>query len=139
MTLSRDNRLSIALALYLCTLFSVLTCGFHQGQMSGLQLSGAGIAFCNAGSHNQTHRLQLDPDQGTHQQMDTLGPLCPLCSSVGSGIALNSLGWSLYYPPAVAPPAPQPSHWARPPPRAQWPALNPRASPVAYDAAGISA
>ncbi|WVM92091.1 hypothetical protein ULG90_20505 [Halopseudomonas pachastrellae] len=50
MNLTRDTRLSLALVLYLCTLVSLLTCGFHQGQMSGQHLSGAGVVFCNLGS-----------------------------------------------------------------------------------------
>ncbi|MAB25903.1 MULTISPECIES: DUF2946 family protein [Pseudomonas] len=134
MPLSRDNRLSVALLLYLCTLFSVLTCGFHQGQMSAQHLSGAGVVFCNTDGQN----LGLDLDSAQQHSGD-FKPMCPLCSSVGAGIALNSLGWSLDYQPAIAAIPLPPSHWARPPPRAAWPALNPRASPAASGAAVLSA
>lgn len=131
MTLSRDNRLSIALMLYLSTLFSVLTCGLHQGQMSAQHLSGAGIVFCD--TDGQSFGLDLDTTQ-QHQSGD-FKSMCPLCSSVGAGITLNSLGWSLDYQPAIAAIQLPPSHWAQPPPRFAWPALNPRASPAAPDAA----
>ena len=50
MKLTQNNRLSVTLVLYLCTLVGLLTCGFHQGQMSSQHLSGAGVVFCNLGS-----------------------------------------------------------------------------------------
>ena len=90
MNLTQDNRLSLTLVLYLCTLVSLLTCGFHQGQMSGQHLSGAGVVFCNLGSDS----LGVDLDDQKQHQMSDLQAGCPLCSSIGHGSAVAMHGWS---------------------------------------------
>ena len=131
MNLTQDNRLSLTLVLYLCTLVSLLTCGFHQGQMSGQHLSGAGVVFCNLGSDS----LGVDLYDQKQHQMSDLQAGCPLCSSIGHGSAVAMHGWSLDYLPASPASAPPSGQWARPPPRHIWPSINPRASPSPLDAA----
>ncbi len=131
MNLTQDNRLSVTLVLYLCTLVGLLTCGFHQGQMSGQHLSGAGVVFCNLGSDS----LGIDLDDHQQHQLNDLQANCPLCSSLGHGTALAMHGWSLDYLPASPASAPPSGQWARPPPRYSWPSINPRASPSSLDAA----
>ena len=130
MNLTHDNRLSLTLVLYVCTLVSLLTCGFHQGQMSGQYLSGTGIPACYLSSFQSS----IDLDDGSQQQMSDLQPSCPLCSSVGHAAPLASQGWTLDYLPFTTVSAQPSGQWARPPPRKAWPAINPRASPHTLDA-----
>jgi hypothetical protein len=125
MTLTRNHRTLIAWALYTSLLLSLFVCGLHHGQASGLSLSGLQGGFCAEGSSVAA----LDLDEGSaHQQADSLS--CPLCSSFGLAVALNSQTWAADFPPALGGAPSQPQHWAQPPPRHLWPSLNPRASPT---------
>ncbi len=131
MILPRRHHHSLVLVLYLCTLLGLLTCGLHQGQMSGQYLSGAGISYCHlSGQHGG-----VDLGDGSQHQMGDMQPGCPACSSVGHGAALTSQGWTLNYLPFSVVSAQPSGQWARPPPRKVWPAINPRASPSPLDAA----
>ncbi|WP_052185417.1 DUF2946 family protein [Halopseudomonas pelagia] len=130
----RHQRFSIAMLLYVSTLFSALTFGFHQSQMVGQHIGAIDGVFC--GSGNVIPRLGLGNILPATAAGD-LASSCPLCSSLGHGSALTSLNWSVDYPPAN-PAAPQTRHsWIKPAPRFTWPALNPRASPVAFRATGL--
>ena len=130
MTLPRRHHHSLVLVLYLCTLLGLLTCGLHQGQMSGQYLSGTGIPACYLSSFQSS----IDLDDGSQQQLSDLQPGCPLCSSVGHAAPLASQGWTLDYLPFTTVSAQPSGQWARPPPRKVWPAINPRASPHTLDA-----
>lgn len=125
MTLTRDHRTLIAWALYTSLLLSLFVCGLHHGQASGLSLSGLQGGFCAEGSGIAA----VDLGEGSPQhQADTFA--CPLCSSFGLAVALNSHAWAAGFPPAISGAPSQPQHWAQPPPRYLWPSLNPRASPT---------
>lgn len=127
MTLSRDHRTLIAWALYASLLFSLLACGVHHGQASGLSLSGLQGGFCAEGSSSAAVDLG---DASGHLQADQFS--CPLCSSFALAVALSSHAWIADFPPAVASAPSAPQHWAQPPPRLLWPSLNPRASPARF-------
>lgn len=126
MKIARKDRSLIALTLFVSVMFSLFVCGVHHGQMSGLGLSGLDGGFCAEGSGHGAG-VQLDGDETGHAMASYT---CPLCSSFGMALALNSSSWGLsLLPVAAAVPTEQPS-WAQPPPRYLWPSLNPRASPL---------
>ncbi|MBB2495267.1 DUF2946 family protein [Aquipseudomonas ullengensis] len=131
MNLARDDRSLIAWVLYASVLFSLFACGIHHGQMSGLSLSGLNGAFCSVGSDSGPG-VDLGGSQSTQQATASFS--CPLCSSFAVAVAINSASWALDYVPgsAVAPIIVR--SWAQPPPRYQWPSLNPRASPAYFPA-----
>lgn len=134
MTIARNHRFAITMMLYVSTLFSVLTFGFHQSQMSGPHLGGVDTFYC--GSGNVIPDFDLGDQPPPIPASDHLSA-CPVCSSLSHGSALTSLNWSVDYPPAN-PAAPQVSYtWVKPAPRYSWPALNPRAPPVAFLAPGL--
>ncbi|MFO7706302.1 MAG: DUF2946 domain-containing protein [Halopseudomonas sp.] len=134
MTIARNQRFAITMMLYVSTLFSVLTFGFHQSQMSGQHLGGVDAVYCGSGNVIP----DFDPgDQSPPVPASDHQPACPVCSSLGHGSALTSLNWSVDYPPAN-PAAPQVSYnWVKPAPRYSWPTLNPRAPPAAFLATGL--
>lgn len=122
------NRSLTAWLLYASVMFSLFACGIHHGQMSGMSLSGLGGGFCALDGRGGP---AID-SSGTDQQQPHLDQVsCPLCSSFGAAVALNSAGWSLTYTPAPAVTQAVVSHWPQVPPRYSWPSLNPRASPFA--------
>jgi hypothetical protein len=130
MKIARHQRFSVAMVLYVCTLFSVLTYGFHLGQMSGQTPHGPDLVFC--GSGDRIPGFMLDEELTQHSSSD-MQLTCPLCT-LGHGSALTSMEWSVGLPPAyrnLIGPLPNND---RPAPRFTWPALNPRAPPVAVRA-----
>lgn len=134
MTFARNHRFSITMMLYVSTLFSALTFGFHQSQMSGQHLGGVDTFYCGSGN------IIADFDLGDQPQpipSNDSQPACPVCSSLGHGGALTSLIRSLDILPTT-PEAPRISQSrSKPAPRYSWPALNPRAPPVAFLATGL--
>ncbi|QKE61912.1 DUF2946 domain-containing protein [Aquipseudomonas campi] len=126
MKISRSNRALATWTLYCSLLLGLFACGLHHGQMSGLALSGLGGAFCSLGS-DAGPGIDLDGSkQGAAQS--PMG--CPLCSSFGASVAVNTAGWGLALPPIAHAPLPIANHWAQPPPRFLRHSLNPRASPL---------
>ncbi|NBA98370.1 DUF2946 domain-containing protein [Pseudomonas sp. R5(2019)] len=131
----------IAWMLYASVLFTVLACGFHHGQMSGMNLTvlGSDHGSVKAQHHGASHALSHDKgDPSDHaKHMATL--TCPLCSSFGLAVTLNTSSWALDYVPgdAIAPVVVR--SLAQPPPRFSWPALNPRAPPLSTAAVMFSA
>lgn len=118
--------------LYVCTLFSALTFGFHQSQMTGQQLGSVDELFCG----NPIPGFTLDDGQTRDSSAD-FKPSCPMCSSLGQGITLTSMGWS---PDPLLANTGAPrirQHRDKPAPRFVWSALNPRAPPVATPATGL--
>ncbi|MCG8292090.1 MULTISPECIES: DUF2946 family protein [Pseudomonas] len=130
MKTTRRTRSLTAWALYASVLFSLLLCGMHHGQMSGLRLSGLEGGFCSLDSE---HGSAIDLDgAGGDQHMAQLD--CPVCSSFALAVPLASGGWSFT---AVQGHAPSPivvRSWAQPPPRYLRHAINPRASPPLFPA-----
>ncbi|WP_322362666.1 DUF2946 domain-containing protein [Pseudomonas sp. Teo4] len=125
MKITRQARMLTAWTLYASVLFSLLLCGLHHGQMSGLRLSGLEGGFC---SINSEHGKAIDLDNaGGDQHMAQLD--CPVCSSFAMAVPLSSVGWSFIPTQAGASSPIVVRSWAQPPPRYQRPALNPRASP----------
>lgn len=126
MNLARNDRSLIAWMLYASILLSLFACGIHHGQMSGLNLSGLGGAFCALGSDSGPG-VDLGGSQQTQQATALFS--CPLCSSFALAVAINSASWTLHQASTstVAPIIVR--SWAQPPPRYLWPSLNPRASP----------
>ncbi|MEN0109068.1 MAG: DUF2946 family protein, partial [Pseudomonas sp.] len=99
----------------------------HHGQMSGMSLSGLGGGFCAADDRGGP---AIDAS-GTDQQAPHLDQVsCPLCSSFGAAVALNSDAWSVDYTPPQSVIPPVVNSWPQAPPRYSWPSLNPRASPL---------
>jgi hypothetical protein len=131
MNTTRQTRTLTAWTLYASVLFSLLLCGLHHGQMSGLRLAGLEGGFC---SINSEHGVAIDLEgAGGDPHMAQLD--CPVCSSFGLAVAIDSGGWS-FTPAQVTATSPVVLRsWAQPPPRYQRPALNPRASPRAFPAA----
>ncbi|MNF44022.1 hypothetical protein D3C84_251270 [compost metagenome] len=127
MNIARHNRPLIAWMLYASVLFSLVACGIHHGQMSGLSLSGLNGGFCSV---SNDHGRYVDVGD-SHESAPHLATQfsCPLCSSFAVAVAINTLAWVLDYVPGggVAPVIVR--SLAQPPPRYLWPALNPRASP----------
>lgn len=131
MKITRTNRTLTAWMLYASILFSLFACSIHHGQMAGLALSGLSGGYC-----------AMDASGGMGQGSDDAGQLknvaaqfsCPLCSTSGMALAVNSLGWQV---PVMAQGALSPvvvRSWAQPPPRYLWPSLNPRAPPSLFPA-----
>lgn len=126
MKIARPDRSLIALTLFVSVLFSLFVCGVHHGQMSGLSLSGLDGGFCSESAHGSG--VELGGDETGHAMADYS---CPLCSSFGMALALNSANWGVdFQAPLAALPSEQPNG-AQAPPRYLWPSLNPRASPLA--------
>lgn len=116
-----------AWTLYASVLLSLFVCGIHHGQMGALALSGLQGGYCAMDSEHG-HGLDSSPAGPAQPAMVQFD--CPLCSSGGIALAINSTGWSLEHSALQAPaPIVVPRH-ARPPPRERWPSLNPRASPA---------
>ncbi|WP_309298762.1 DUF2946 domain-containing protein [Pseudomonas turukhanskensis] len=126
LTHPQRSRSLTAWLLYASVLFSLFACGIHHGQMSGMSLSGLGGGSCTLAGHGGP---AIDAS-GTDQQQPHIDQMsCPLCSSFGLAVALNSAGWSLSYFPAPAITRHVANTWPQAPPRYSWPSLNPRASP----------
>jgi hypothetical protein len=121
------------MVLYVCTLFSALTFGFHQSQMASQSLGSVNEVLCGSG----TIVPGIELGDGHQSYSADLMPTCPLCSSLGHGTALTALGWSLDYLPVIHSAPPINQGWSKPPPRFTWPTLNPRAPPVASRATGL--
>jgi len=135
MTTSRRTRALTAWTLYASVLFSLLLCGLHHGQMSGLRLSGLEGGFCSISSD---HGPAIDlGDSGNDQHMAQLD--CPVCSSFALAVPLTGSAWGLSQANGNAPSPIVVRSWAQPPPRYLRPALNPRASPAAFPAAATFA
>lgn len=131
MKTTRQTRTLTAWTLYACVLFSLLLCGLHHGQMSGLRLAGLEGGFCSISSdHGPT--IDLEP-AGGDQHMAQLD--CPVCSSFGLAVPLAHTGWAFIPAQAGASSPIVVRSWAQPPPRYLRPALNPRAPPAALPAA----
>ncbi|MGH1450915.1 MAG: DUF2946 family protein [Pseudomonadaceae bacterium] len=134
MKIAAHQRFSVAMLLYVCTLFSALTFGFHQSQMVGQHLGNTDALFCGNPIPGFDLAAELsDSTSGDFQ------PGCPLCSSMGHGTALTALEWSLDYLPANPGSPPLRTMASTRSPRLTWPALNPRASPVASYATDLPA
>lgn len=128
MKIPRQSRALTAWALYASVLFSLLICGLHHGQMSGLQLSGLNGGFCSLSSE---HGPAVDlGDSSGDQHMAQLD--CPVCSSFVQAVAPSSTGWWFERLRGSAPSPMVERSWAQPPPRYVRPALNPRASPAIH-------
>lgn len=127
MKLARNQRFSVAMVLYVCTLFSVLTFGFHLGQMSGQAPDSVDLVFCGSGDPIPHSMLG---EELTHHSSSDMQLTCPLCA-LGHGSALTSLEWGVEFPPAYRGLIGAIQDHERPAPRFNWPALNPRAPPVA--------
>ncbi|KQQ55645.1 hypothetical protein ASF84_09915 [Pseudomonas sp. Leaf127] len=126
MNLSRTDRSLMAWMLYASVLFSLFAYSLHHGQMAGLALSGLDGGYCSMDSG-----AGLGQGSGAdHLQKAAAQLSCPLCSTSGMALALNSLGWGLHavFLGANAPIVVR--SWAQPPPRDLWPSRNPRAPPV---------
>lgn len=92
MKTSRQTRALTAWALYASVLFSLLVCGLHHGQMSGLRLAGLEGGFCSLASDHGP-AIDLD-DAGGDQHMVQLD--CPVCSSFALAVPLSSAGWAYH-------------------------------------------
>lgn len=135
MKTSRQTRALTAWALYASVLFSLLLCGLHHGQMSGLRLAGLEGGFC---SLSNDHGPAIDlGDSGSDQHMAQLD--CPVCSSFALAVPLASPAWAFARAQGNTPSPIVARGWAQPPPRYLRPALNPRASPIAFPAAATFA
>lgn len=131
MKTTRQTRALTAWMLYASVLFSLMLCGLHHGQMSGLRLAGLDAGFCSISSEHGP-AINLD-DSGGDQHMAQLD--CPVCSSFGLSVPLTSAAWSFSRMQGNAPSPIVVRSWAQPPPRYLRPALNPRASPAPLPAA----
>ena len=126
MNMPRADRSLIAWVLYASVLFSLFAYSLHHGQMAGLALSGLDGGYCTMDSGTGLGQ----GGDADHLQKVAAQLGCPLCSSAGMALTLNSLGWGLHavFLGANAPIVVR--SWAQPPPRDLWPSLNPRAPPV---------
>lgn len=129
MKLARTDRSLVAWTLYACVLFNLFAYGMHHGQMSGLALSGLGGVFCSLYG-NASSRMDVGDFESEQKSAQPAMNACPLCASVALALAINSGTWASDYVPgnAVAPIVVR--SWAQPPPRYNWPSLNPRAPPA---------
>ncbi|MEH6500632.1 MAG: DUF2946 family protein [Pseudoalteromonas distincta] len=126
MTRTQSRRAHIALMLYFCVMLSAFHCSMGHGQMSGMQLNGAGILFCNTTSPGLSGMdLLVDASApGASASFD--------CSLVTSFVALalaaffGLLGWLALRPGAPA----LYLFVAGKPHRVAWPDANPRAPPL---------
>lgn len=126
MRIARNERTLVAWMLYASVLFSLFAFGIHQGQMSGLALSGLDGGYCSMGSSSGQGFDADSSDQG--QQAFQLN--CPLCSSATLVVAVNTADWDLRNM-SMGRLSPEVTRTlAQPPPRYFWPSLNPRAPPV---------
>ncbi|QXI41540.1 DUF2946 domain-containing protein [Pseudomonas wayambapalatensis] len=136
MKTTRRTRSLTAWTLYASVLFSLLLCGLHHGQMSGLRLSGLDGGFCALDSTGKGPAIDLG-DSSSDQHMAQLD--CPVCSSLALAVPLSGSLWSF---PAAHGGQPSPiivRSWAQPPPRYLRPAIPPRASPSDLPAAATFA
>lgn len=134
MKLARHQRFAIVMLLYVSTLFSALTLGFHQSLTAGQHGGAVDGVYCGSGKvipGLYSSDIQLaDP-------VAEFEPNCPLCGSPGYSSTLSSPNWSLDYLPASPAAPPITYSWAGLTPRFSWPALNPRASPAALLATAL--
>ncbi|WNW11616.1 DUF2946 domain-containing protein [Pseudomonas sp. DTU_2021_1001937_2_SI_NGA_ILE_001] len=130
MKIDRRERSLIAWTLYASVLFSLLVCGIHHGQMSGLALSGLQGGYCALDSEHG-HAFDAQPSNPTQPALLSFD--CPLCSSGGLGLALQQAAWDFTRMPGKALAPMVLRSLAQPPPRERWTSLNPRASPVALN------
>lgn len=123
MKVARNDRSLTAWILYASILFSLIACGIHHGQMSGLELNGSGGLFCSVDNHSAAG---LDGDSGdskTPSLMPSLG--CPLCSAFTLSIAmLVCLSWLMLAAGTRFSYRELREHSS---PRCTWPPANPRA------------
>ncbi len=133
---TRQTRTLTAWALYASVLFSLLLCGLHHGQMSGLSLSGLQGGFCALDSSHGPSAIDLAPS-GSDQHMAQLD--CPVCSSFALAVPLASHGWSFSQSLGKAPSPIVTRSWAQPPPRYLRHSINPRAPPHPFPAANTLA
>ncbi|ANY87454.1 MULTISPECIES: DUF2946 domain-containing protein [Pseudomonas] len=135
MKISCRTRSLTAWTLYASVLFSLLMCGLHHGQMSGLRLSGLDGGFC---SISNDHGPAIDlGDSGSDAHMVQLD--CPVCSSFALAVPLTGSALTFAQAQGNAPSPVVVRSWAQPPPRYLRPALNPRASPLFFLAAATLA
>lgn len=124
MNSARSHRSLIAWTLYVCVLFSAFACSIGHGQMTGLQLSGLGGAYCAVAG-----QAGASADDGLAMPAAGIpgsGAECALCALFGLSLALLLCRFGL-----------RRAHRSRLPrelrrkasPRYTWPAANPRASP----------
>ncbi|MEN8642386.1 DUF2946 domain-containing protein [Pseudomonas sichuanensis] len=131
MKTTRRTRSLTAWTLYASVLFSLLLCGLHHGQMTGLRLSGLEGGYC---SMDSGHGPAIDLDGGGgDQHMAQLD--CPVCSSFAMAVPLSSAGWTFSASHGQAPAPIVTRSWGQPPPRYLRHAINPRASPAPFPAA----
>lgn len=137
MKITRQDRSVIAWMLYASVLFSLVACGIHHGQMSGLGLSGLNGGFCSVSNDLGLYVDASDSHDSAPHLASQIS--CPLCSSFAFAVAINTLAWSLDYVPGGAVASIDVRSLAQPPPRYVWPALNPRASPQTTSVVTLSA
>lgn len=149
------DRSLVVRMLLVCILFSLFACGLHHGQMSAADLLGAETAGANQQPAELEHHHGYDyglHDQGLHgggpfsgsaaEQAHPAGHAghdnhqltpafsCPLCSSFGAVLAVNSRAWAL--PPLAREARSLPVARVEPqgPRHSPWNSLNPRAPPA---------
>jgi hypothetical protein len=137
MKIARIDRSLIAWTLYASVLFSLVACGIHHGQMSGMSLIGLNGGFCSVSNDHDPYVDSGDSQESVPHLAAQLS--CPLCSSFAVAVTINTLAWALDYVPGGAATPIIVRSLAQPPPRYLWPALNPRASPNASIAVTLSA
>lgn len=121
-----SHRPSIALALYFCVLFNVLSCGLAHGQALGLALNGFGGAFCSLGSATSALQAKQDGALAGTDLTKTLS--CPMCSAAFLTLVfLVGVAWLIANANRRMPIREVRS---QAPPRYCWPSSNPRASPL---------
>lgn len=131
MKLISRHRALTTWTLYCSLLLGLFACGLHHGQASGLALSGLGGGFCSLVGDNGP---SIDLGDASHGGSAVQAMDCPLCSSFGASVAVNTAGWGIDLLPTAGGPAPIATLWAQPPPRFLRHSLNPRASPAAFHA-----
>ena len=119
----RDHRSLTAWVLLASVLLGLFVCGIHQGQASGLGLSGLNGAFCSVGGEGAPGIGDGGSDGAAH------GLACPLCSSFAAAVTAD-VGVHTFAEAAVAGALVlRPLLRAGPSPRHLRPSLSPRASP----------
>lgn len=120
------HRSLTAWTLYASVLLSLLFCGIHHGQMSGLALSGLDSGYCVVeGGDSSALASKTTLPQGGGESAVKFS--CPLCSAaLLCMVFLIGLTWLLS--------GRQRQAWTgdlrcKAPPRYSWPSANPRASP----------
>ncbi|MBX8486848.1 DUF2946 domain-containing protein [Pseudomonas cichorii] len=120
------HRTCIALALYFCVLFNVLSCGLGHGQALGLALNGVGGVFCSLGGGSAPVQVKLDGESAVISPVNTFA--CLMCSMAFLSLMfLIGIAWLLSSASRL-PFAREVRSQA--PPRYCWPSANPRASPL---------